>query len=135
MIFRSIRAVFAGLVSIFAVTTAIDMALHAAGVFPPPGEYTPSGPLVLATAYRLVINTAGCYLAARLAPNRSAFHAYVLGAIGFALSVVGAFVFWNQGPNWYPLAVIAMAPLCAWAGARLHEGQRRQGVVSLPAAR
>jgi hypothetical protein len=135
MIFRSIRAVFAGLVSIFAITTAIDMALHAAGVFPPMGEYTSSGPLALAAAYRLMISTGGCYLAARLAPNRPMLHALVLGGIGLALSIVGAVVFWGMGPAWYPLAVIAMAPLCAWAGGQLHEGQARRGVVSLPAAR
>jgi hypothetical protein len=135
MKFRSISAVSAGLVGIFAVTTAIDLAFHALGVFPPLGEYTGSGPLALATAYRLVINTAGCYLTARLAPSRPTFHAYVLGGIGFLLSVAGAVVFWDKGPSWYPLAVIAMAPLCAWAGARLHEGQTRPGVVSLPAAR
>jgi hypothetical protein len=123
MIFRSISAVFAGLVATFAVTTAIDVILHATHVFPAWGEYTPSGPLALAASYRLIINTGGTYFAARLAPRRPMFHALILGGIGFALSVVGAVAFWGRGPAWYPLSLVATAPLCAWAGGRLRELQ------------
>jgi hypothetical protein len=121
MNFRSIRAVLAGLFGIFAVTTAIDLALHAAGVFPALGQPTSDGPLVLAAAYRLVISTAGCYLTARLAPNRPLLHSLVLGGIGLAFSIAGAVAFWHLGHVWYPLVVIAMAPLCAWLGGRLGE--------------
>jgi hypothetical protein len=121
MNFRSVGAVLAGFVSIFAVTTAVDVALHAAGVFPPLGAYTTSGPLVIATGYRLLINTGGSYLTARLASARPLFHALVLGAIGFVLSIAGGLAFRDLGPIWYPIAVIAMAPLCAWAGGRLRE--------------
>jgi hypothetical protein len=121
MKFRSTAAVLAGFASIFAVTTAVDVALHAAHVFPPFGEYTSSGPLLIATGYRLVINTAGSYLTARLAPVRPLLHALVLGAIGFVLSIAGAVAFRGLGPLWYPLALLATAPLCAWTGGRLRE--------------
>lgn len=120
--FRRIGAVLAGLVAIFVVTTAIDIALHVTGVFPPLGE-RPSDPLfVLATIYRIVIAVAGCYLAARLAPDRPMQHALMLGAIGVVLSTAGAIATWNTGigPNWYPLGLIAISMPCAWLGGRLH---------------
>jgi len=45
------------------------------------------------------------------------------GAVGLALSIVGAVTTWNRGPDfgphWYPLALVATAMPCAWAGGRL----------------
>ena len=124
--FRRIGAVLGGLLAIFVVTTAIDVALHATGVFPPLGE-RPSDPLfVLATAYRVAIAVAGCYLAARLAPDRPMQHALILGAIGVVLSTAGAIATWNSGigPNWYPLGLVAISMPCAWLGGRLYAMRR-----------
>ena len=120
---RSILSVLAGLVTIFVVTTAVDVALHAAHFVPPWGAYTTSGPLVVASAYRFVINTAGCYLAARLAPERPLRHAAVLGGIGVLLSIAGALSFRGMGPVWYPLSLIVSSPLCAWLGGHLREAE------------
>lgn len=118
---RSILSVFAGLVAIFALTTAVDIALHAAHFFPAWGEYTTSGPLAVASGYRFIISTAGCYLTARLAPERPLRHAAVLGGIGVLLSIAGAVSFRGLGPVWYPLSLVAMSPLCAWLGGRARE--------------
>jgi hypothetical protein len=118
---RSILSVLAGFVTLFVVTTAVDIALHAAHFFPPLGEYTTSGPLAVASAYRFVISTAGCYVAARLAPERPMRHAAVLGGIGVLLSIAGALSFRGMGPAWYPLSLVVMSPLCAWLGGRLRE--------------
>src|SRR2546430_2299046 len=80
---RSIGGVVAGLVSIFAVTTAADAVMHATGVFPPPNAPPMSGRLfLLAFAYRFLFDVAGSYLTARLAPDRPLRHALALGAIG-----------------------------------------------------
>jgi len=120
-VLRSIGAVAAGLVAIFAITTVTDIVMHAAGIFPPVGAPPMSGALfLLAFAYRLVFDVAGCWLTARLAPARPMRHALVLGAIGFVLSIAGAAAMWNAGPAWYPLALAASALPCAWLGARLH---------------
>jgi len=116
---RSVGAVLAGLFTIFAVTTATDVVLHLAGVFPPMNERMSDALFLLAAAYRTVYGIAGCYVAARLAPSRPARHAFVLGAVGVVISTAGAIVMWNAGPAWYSLAVIAMSMPCAWAGARL----------------
>jgi hypothetical protein len=117
---RRIGAVFAGLVTIFAVTTATDVALHASGVFPAWDQRMSDALFVLAAAYRVVYGILGSYVTARLAPDHPMRHAIVLGGIGFALSTAGAVAMCDRGPIWYSLAVIAMSLPCAWAGAKLH---------------
>lgn len=120
-VLRSIGAVAAGLVAIFAITTVTDIVMHATGVFPPAGAPPMSGALfLLAFAYRFVFDVAGCLLTARLAPARPMRHALVLGAIGLVLSSAGAAAMWNVGTHWYPLALAASAMPCAWLGGRLH---------------
>jgi hypothetical protein len=120
-VLRSIRAVAAGLVSIFAATMATDLVMHAAGVFPPPSAPPMSNErFLLAFAYRFVYDVAGCYLTARLAPRRPMRHALVLGSIGLVLSIAGAIAMWDAGPAWYPLGLAASALPCAWLGGRLH---------------
>jgi hypothetical protein len=120
---HSIWAVFAGLLFIFIVTTIIDVVLHATGVFPPWGKAMSDGLFGVATAYRIVISIAGCYVAARLAPDRPTGHALVLGVIGVVISAIGAAVTWNKGPafgpHWYPLLLIVVAMPCAWIGGKL----------------
>jgi len=124
-VLRSIGAVAAGLVAIFAITTATDAVMHAAGVFPPPGAPPMSSALfLLAFAYRFVFDVAGCWLTARLAPARPMRHAMVLGGIGVVLSVAGAAAMWGAGPAWYPLGLAASALPCAWLGGRLHRAAR-----------
>jgi hypothetical protein len=119
-VLRSIGAVLAGLVAIFAVTTATDVAMHLLGVFPPMHAPPMSNALfLLALAYRVVYDVAGCALTARLAPNRPMRHALALGGVGVALSIVGAVVMRGAGPAWYPLAIAASALPSAWLGGRL----------------
>ena len=116
---RSVRAVLGGLVATFVVTTAVDMALHAAGVFPPFTERMSDSLFVLALAYRIPLNTAGSYLAARLAPAHPLRHALALGVLGVALATLGAVLMGDCGPAWYSVANIAIALPCAWLGGRL----------------
>lgn len=122
---RRIGAVLAGLVAIFAVTTATDVVMHLSGVFPPMDAPPMSGALFLwAFAYRFVYDVAGCYLTARLAPTRPMWHAMVLGAIGLCLSIAGAVAMWDAGPAWYPLSLAASTLPCAWLGGRLAQRAR-----------
>ncbi|HSP17655.1 MAG TPA: hypothetical protein VLV78_23120 [Thermoanaerobaculia bacterium] len=132
--FRQVGAVLAGLLAIFVVTSAVDVVLHATGVYPPWKEPIGDGLALLATAYRVVISIGGCYLTARLAPDHPMGHALALGAIGVALSTIGAIATWNLGlgPHWYPVSLIVVSMPCAWVGGRLHGAsaepvQRGQG--------
>jgi hypothetical protein len=124
---RSIWAVIAGIVVGVVLTTITDVVLHAMGVYPPWGQPVSDGPLVLATAYRIVFGIVGSYVAARLAPQRPMRHAMIAGFIGFIVSIAGAVVTWNKGPafgpHWYPLALIVTALPCAWVGGWMRERQ------------
>jgi hypothetical protein len=121
---RSVGAVVAGLGGIFAVTTGVDAVMHATGVFPPVGAPPMADRLfLLAFGYRFVIDVAGSWLCARLAPRRPMRHALVLGAIGMVLSVAGAVAMWDASRAWYPLALAASALPCAWLGGRLARRQ------------
>jgi uncharacterized membrane protein YfcA len=79
----------------------------------------------LAAVYRTLFGIFGCYLTARLAPQRPLFHALILGAIGTVISMLGVVAALSQGgdlgPLWYAVSLVLTALPSAWLGARLHE--------------
>ena len=129
---RSIGAVFAGMLTGIVLSIGTDVVMRAIGYFPPLGQRVADAPLLLATAYRTVYGVAGSYSAARLAPDRPMQHALALGALGLAVSIVGAVVTWNRGPAFgphtYPLALIVLAMPSAWVGGKLRELQESKAV-------
>ena len=124
---RSAAALLLGFLAVVVLSLGTDIVLHAIGVFPRWGQPMSDALFLLATTYRTVYGVAGSYVAARLAPDRPMQHALVLGVVGLAVSIVGAVATWNRGlgPHWYPLALIATAMPCAWAGGRLRIMQLR----------
>ena len=126
---RSIVALIAGVLAIVVLSIGADAALHATGVYPPWGQRMADSLFILATAYRIVFTVLGCYIAARLAPDRPMQHALMIGAVGLALGIVGAVATRNEGPEfgpkWYSLAIVLIAMPCAWAGGKLREMQLR----------
>jgi hypothetical protein len=128
---KSIGAVLAGMLVGIAVTIGTDVVLHVIGVFPPWGQSMAGfdGALLLATGYRTVYGVAASYIIARLAPDRPMGHALVGGAIGLAVSILGAAVTWNKGPafgpHWYPLALVVLALPQSWLGGQLRVMQLR----------
>ncbi len=127
---RSIGAVLAGIVAVVILSLGTDIVLHAVGVFPPWGQPVGDNPLLLATIYRTVYSVVGSYITARLAPDRPMQHTLAGGVVGLVVSIVGLAVTWNKGPafgpHWYPLALIALAMPCAWAGGTLRETQLQE---------
>lgn len=120
---RSVLAVFAGLLANAVLSTVTDLLLVAAGVFPPLSQfgdpaYFSDSLLLLALAYRTLFGVLGCWLTAKLAPSRPMAHSLSLGAIGFAVGVIGAAVTWQTWTSWYSLAIIAVTLPSAWLGAR-----------------
>ena len=116
---RSIGAVAAAFVSVIVATTLIDVILHATNVFPPWGERMSDSLFGLALAYRLVLDTAGAALTARLAPSKPMLHALIVGAIGTVLALVAALAMGDQGPAWYAYGLAASSVPTAWLGALL----------------
>ena len=126
---RSVIAVLAGMIVGIVLSLGTDLVLHMAHVFPPLGASMTGydGPLLLATIYRTLYGVLSSYIAARLAPHRPMLHAMVLGALGFAVSILGAVVTWNKGPafgpHWYPVALVVLALPTAWLGGKLRLAQ------------
>src|SRR5579864_485626 len=111
---RSVGALFVGFLVGAGLALGTDEVLHVAKVYPPWGQVMSDALFGLATAYRILYSVAASYVTARLAPNRPMGHALTGGAIGFALSILGAVATWNRGlgPHWYPIVVAAMAMPC-----------------------
>jgi hypothetical protein len=125
---RSVVAVLAGIFVGAVLSLGVDQVLHMTGVYPPWGERMSDGKFVLATAYRLVFSVIGCYVIARLAPDKPMQHALVGGAIGLLVSLAGAIATWNRdiGPHWYSLLLAITALPCAWVGGRLWQMRPQQ---------
>jgi len=120
---KSIWAVVAGVLVIIIVTTVVDIALHALGVFPPMDQPLDDKLSLLATSYRIVISIGGAWLTARLAPANPMKHALILGLVGTVLGLVGVVATWNRGlgPRWYPIALAVLAIPQCWVGGKLYE--------------
>ena len=120
---RSVFALLMGFLLVLVLTLLTDLSLRAAGVFPPPGQASSSGPLLLATVYRTLYGILGSYLTARLAPYHPMQHALLGGVIGLALSTAGAIATWSHpetlGVHWYPVALVLLALPTAWLGGKI----------------
>lgn len=116
-------AVVLGLLVIVVLSHGTDELLNLVGIFPGRGKPLLSGGLfLLALVYRTLFGMAGSYVTGRAAPDTPVRHALVLGAIGFALSVVGAIATFGKeefGPSWYPIALAVVTLPAAWAGGAL----------------
>ncbi|MGH6909067.1 MAG: hypothetical protein ACREE0_08050 [Phenylobacterium sp.] len=120
---RSVLAVLAGFVAVVVLSTGADEAMYALHVFPPRAQPMEAPALfALALAYRALFGVIGSWLAARLAPSHPMRHALIVGAIGLALSLLGAIVMAGKvpGPAWYSWGLVASTLPCAWLGGVLH---------------
>lgn len=127
-LWRSTLAVVAGFVAIFVLSLGTDQALHSLGVYPPWGEPMRQTSLnLLALTYRLIYDTFGCYLTARLAPRNPMRHALTLGGIGFVLSTLGAIggIMADLGPAWYPILLALSSLPTAWLGGTLASSPKK----------
>lgn len=128
-VLRGTAAVVAGFFTGALLSLAVDLVLHALGVYAPWGRPSSNGALALATAYRAVFCTFGCYVTARIAGQRPLFHAMLLGGLGLLVSLGGVAAAWGRaavvGPIWYPIALVVIALPCAWLGGHLRERQLR----------
>lgn len=119
---RSIWAVVAGFLIIIVLSLGTDEILHLLRVYPKWNEPMWDPKLnALALSYRLIYDTFGSYVTARLAPRAPVKHALIGGFIGLVLSLggVAAAMKGNMGPLWYPIALALSSPLTAWIGGML----------------
>jgi hypothetical protein len=123
---KSIGAILAGFVLAFVLSVLTDLILEKMGWLKiNPFADNPTWLIAILVVYRTVYNVSGCYLTARLAPNKPMVHVMIIGAVGLILSTVGAIVMWDVPPHWYPLSIAALSIPSAWLGAKLAEGKKR----------
>ncbi len=123
---RSALALIAGFAAVVVLSEGTDLALQAAGIFPPFRGVPFATPLLLiATLHRSIWGVLGSFIAARLAPRAPLAHAMILGGVGFAANIAGLIFMWNLGAHWYPLALTVLALPCAWLGGVLAGARRR----------
>lgn len=125
----SLGAIVAGIAVTALTATLVDMAMHAAGVFPSAPQGMSDPLFILAAAYRAVFTVAGGYATARLAPHRPMRHAWILAGIGLAAGLAGVAAYYaagggRLGPAWYALVIPLEAVPCVWLGARLAISRR-----------
>jgi len=121
---RSVAAIVIGFVVIGALALGTDALLHSwmPDVFNPTTLTTAgAGILLLTIVYVGVFAIAGCYLAARLAPERPMLHAMILGVLGLVFNVVGTIGQWATAPVWYHVTSLVLVLPYAWLGGWLRE--------------
>ena len=132
---RSIAAIVLGFIFIGALAFGADAVLRAVmpSAFSPTGRVESVPVLLLMQAYVIIFAVTGCYLAARLAPNRPLRHALILGLLGLAFNVAGTIAMWNTAPAWYHVLALALVMPAAWLGGRLREMQLERSGALRPA--
>src|SRR5688500_16255110 len=126
---RSIVAIVVGFVLIGAVSVGTHAALSNAIPGYANSAGMPSTPqyLMLSLVVIGVIAVAGCYLTARLAPDRPMRHALILGVLGLLFNIFGTMQTWNAAPVWYHVIALALVMPYAWLGGRIRERQLERG--------
>ncbi len=125
--FKSIGAVLAAFITVFALSIGTDFVLETAGVFPGFKEqqehgFYPWWMLPLALIYRSIYTVVGGYVAAVLAPSRPMRHVMVLGVIGLVSAILGTIANWDKmtgSTAWYPISLIILTLPCVWLGGKL----------------
>jgi hypothetical protein len=128
---RSVLAVVLGILTGAFLSLGTDQLLHVLKIYPPWNEPMRDAALnALALGYRLVYDTFGSYLTARLAPRNPMRHALIGGAIGLVASIAGivAATQVDLGPIWYPVALAVSVMPTAWLGGVLHRVSSRHDV-------
>lgn len=117
---KSIGAVIAGFVLLVILSIIMDGILEKTGVMKiEPFVDNPVWLIAIIILYRTIFNTFGCYLTARLAPNKPMKHAIILGVIGVVLTIVGLVAMWEVPPRWYPISLIVLTLPAAWLGGKI----------------
>ena len=133
---RSILAVATGFILIAVLSFAADFALRAVfpGAFPQAGMVTDTTVLVLSSLSVAVFAIGGCYLAARMAPDRPLRHALVLGVLGLVFQLSMLPMTLGTVPAWYLVGNLVLVMPYAYAGGWLRERELRHAPSARPAA-
>jgi phosphatidylglycerophosphate synthase len=126
-LWRSIGAVLAGFFTGAILSTATDQILANMNLMNMVDfKANPWWLILLVVFYRFLFNITGCYVTARLAPDKPMRHAMVIGVGGTFLGILGSILMWDQSLAWFNLAIILISIPSAWIGAMLLILQRTE---------
>ena len=133
---RSILAIVVGFVLIAALAMGTDMVVMRAfpAAFSAAGTTNDLSILMLMAGYVAVYAIIGCYVTARLAPNRPMRHALILGGLGLVMNIVATISLWGTAPAWYHIVNLLLVMPYAWIGGRIRERQLAQSGQAVVAA-
>jgi hypothetical protein len=131
---RSVVAIVVGFLVIGVLAMGTDAILKSTvpGVFGPDDRVDSVPWLLVIQVYVFAYAAFGCWLCARLAPNRPMRHALILGALGLAFNIAGSIALWDKMPAWYHIVALALVMPAAWVGGRIRERQLARGGGSAP---
>lgn len=129
---RSILAIVAGFFAIGLLAFGADAVVRSVmpQAFSASGRVDSVPVLLLMMSYVLVFAVAGCYLTARLAPNKPLKHALILGVLGLLFNIAGTIALWDTAPAWFHIVSLLLVMPAAWVGGRLREAQLGQPVTA-----
>jgi hypothetical protein len=116
---KSIGALLAGIVVVFALSTVTDMILETNGWMKIPFNDNPLWLKLLVVIYRNIYVILASYVVATMAPSNPMKHAIIFGCIGLVLATLGAFAMWHEPPHWYPVTLIILGFPAAWLGGKI----------------
>ena len=124
---KSICAVAAGFAAIVLLSLGADMILRVllSRRFSPDGGTWDATVLIIVLFYSTAFGILGCYLAARLSPQKPKRHALILGCVALLLSIVATIANWKTAPAWYHLIALLCILPAAWIGGEMRERQLR----------
>lgn len=120
---RSVLAVVVGFVFIAALWFGTDAVLRVSLPDGVAGGTASTAVLIATLVYIGLFAIAGCYLAARLAPNRPMQHALVLGGLALVLDAAAMVALWGTVPAWYAVVSLVLIMPYAWVGGRLRQAE------------
>ncbi|WP_018343716.1 hypothetical protein [Cytophaga aurantiaca] len=128
---KSIGAILSGFLLGAILSIGTDFLMERSGMMSQ--EHFKESPLyiiLLVIAYRFVFNVTGCYLTARLAPNKPMKHVIIIGIIGTVLSILGAIAMWEYAIPLYNISIILISLPSAWLGGKLFLKTQKNGEVN-----
>ncbi|MFC3559479.1 hypothetical protein [Pedobacter jamesrossensis] len=119
-ILKSIGAILAGIVLAAMLSIGADFLFDKLGIMSMENfKQTSLSIIILIVVYRFIFNVVGCYLTAKLAPNKPMKHVIIIGIIGTIFSIFGSFVMWDKAIPFYNIAIILISLPSAWLGGQL----------------
>ena len=124
---RLILSILAGFIITAVLSLATDHIFHVTGVYPPYGApFFDTGLLLLASAYRVVFQIFGAYIAAMIAKDKAKKAVWIIGIAGTIFWLLGPILKPGLAPMWYGILGAALSIPTTLTGGKLYERRMRR---------